>query len=357
MKKMMLLLALWMSGVLLLSGGSVLAAENGVCGENLTWSLEDGVLTIQGTGPMERLASWTGQPWRDSRGSITAAVIGDGVTEVSDYAFFYCRELKSLALPDSLTKIGQSAFAGCENLPELTIPDSITGIGPRAFAYCGGLTGITLPDSLTEVPDWAFFRCAALTGAELPAGVTRVGDHAFSGCAGLTKLGLPEGLTEIGNWAFAESGLTEAVFPAGLRRIGDRAFDSGEQFGAVRFGGAMAQWEQVFLGADNTALTRVNQQCADGGIEGMLDSGTCVENLTWYLNTAGVLRIQGTGSMDDWNNSIGPPWYENRTIIESVIIDNGVTNIGDWAFSDCRSLTEITIQNTVTKIAQISLSY
>ncbi len=90
MKKMMLLLALWMSGVLLLSGGSVLAAENGVCGENLTWSLEDGVLTIQGTGPMERLASWTGQPWRDSRGSITAAVIGDGVTEVSDYAFFYC---------------------------------------------------------------------------------------------------------------------------------------------------------------------------------------------------------------------------------------------------------------------------
>lgn len=70
MKKMMLLLALWMSGVLLLSGGSVLAAENGVCGENLTWSLEDGVLTIQGTGPW---SAWP--PGPDSPGVTAAAAL------------------------------------------------------------------------------------------------------------------------------------------------------------------------------------------------------------------------------------------------------------------------------------------
>ena len=77
-------------------------------------------------------------------------------------------------------------------------------------------------------------------------------------------------------------------------------------------------------------------------------SGTCGTNLQWKLTDEGVLTITGTGEMQDWND-YSSPWYENESV-KQVIIGDGVTTIGDWAFSYCRALTSITIPNSVTTI-------
>ena len=77
-------------------------------------------------------------------------------------------------------------------------------------------------------------------------------------------------------------------------------------------------------------------------------SGTCGANLQWKLTDEGVLTITGTGEMQDWND-YSSPWYENESV-KQVIIGDGVTTIGDWAFSYCRALTSITIPNSVTTI-------
>ena len=77
-------------------------------------------------------------------------------------------------------------------------------------------------------------------------------------------------------------------------------------------------------------------------------SGTCGDNLQWKLTDEGVLTITGTGEMQDWND-YSSPWYENESV-KQVIIGDGVTTIGDWAFSYCRALTSITIPNSVTTI-------
>ena len=77
-------------------------------------------------------------------------------------------------------------------------------------------------------------------------------------------------------------------------------------------------------------------------------SGTCGANLTWTLSDDGVLTISGTGAMTGYSSSA--PWYSSRSSITSVIISDGVTSIGYWAFMGCSHLTSVTIGNSVTSI-------
>ena len=89
--------------------------------------------------------------------------------------------------------------------------------------------------------------------------------------------------------------------------------------------------------------------------------GTCGENLTWTLDSTGTLKISGTGAMTDYtdisNAPSNAPWYSSRSSIKSVIIENGVTSIGDKAFYFCSSLTSVTIPDSVTTIGDHAFSY
>ncbi len=100
---------------------------------------------------------------------------------------------------------------------------------------------------------------------------------------------------------------------------------------------------KTFLSIFLTMLTSIGTLFAE--------SGTCGEKLTWNL-TDGVLTISGTGAMTDYNYFTNAPWYDYRSSITSVIIEDGVTSIGNFAFRYCRSLTSVTIPNSVTSIGK-----
>ena len=86
----------------------------------------------------------------------------------------------------------------------------------------------------------------------------------------------------------------------------------------------------------------------------IVDSGTCggdtYNNLTWTLSTAGVLTISGTGAMANWESTLDIPWYKHRESILSVVIEEGVTSIGDAAFFNCKNLPTITIPQNIAHI-------
>ena len=75
-------------------------------------------------------------------------------------------------------------------------------------------------------------------------------------------------------------------------------------------------------------------------------SGTCGangDNLMWPLDSAGTLTISGTGEMEDPDSSTGVSWADYKEQVITVILENGVTSIGQYAFSACIGLTNVTI--------------
>ena len=83
-------------------------------------------------------------------------------------------------------------------------------------------------------------------------------------------------------------------------------------------------------------------------IPDVIDSGTCGDSLTWALLGDGTLAISGTGAMTNYEYDETP--WKRTSIIKKVIINQGVTSIGDNAFADCSNITSITISESVTEL-------
>ena len=81
-------------------------------------------------------------------------------------------------------------------------------------------------------------------------------------------------------------------------------------------------------------------------------SGTCGDNLTWQLFDNGTLEISGTGEMTDYDNC--GPWGKE---IKSVVIEDGVADIGKSAFRKCSGLTSVILPNSITNIGCAAFQY
>ena len=97
---------------------------SGTCGENLKWELDNGTLTISGTGRMYSYdESWL-VPWYASNINIKKTVIKRGVTSIGARAFEDCTSLTSITIPSSVTIIGDYAFECCTSLTSITLTSS-----------------------------------------------------------------------------------------------------------------------------------------------------------------------------------------------------------------------------------------
>lgn len=246
------------------------AATSGDFGENnclhwkVTSTLTSKTLTITGTGAMPdfdfpngNLAPW----WNyealgmnaiseidfDIKGNLKRVIIGDGVTNVSNYALFFLPAATQITLPESVTRIGRYGIAMCSALTGMSIPKSVTEIGDfglagnsftavslpdglqtlgrGAFDACASISGMTLPAAITAVPDKCFNDCTKLLTVDYKGEVTAIGERAFEGCKSLTKAPIPAAVTALGNSAFNGCvALTDVTLPAGVTAVPDACF-------------------------------------------------------------------------------------------------------------------------------------
>ena len=485
--------------------------DSGTCGGTLNnsqlmkWTLtSDGTLTISGEGNM------FGAPWSQYKSKIKKVVIGEGVESISDNAFHYYENLRSVSLPSTLTSIGEAAFWACSSLQSITLPNNLTNIGLNAFRACHSLTQVLIPASVTNIDGSAFECCTGLTdvvfegnslefgsgatfydctslknvffngtradwtasrgssGSVLPAaaqiyykndlissgtcgdnssgnntqwkltkagtliitvgtgyteggiadfaygkapwyqdiydsgircliigsGIKTIGSYAFADCTDLAEIIVPDGVISIGDGAFQQnSGAKRVVLPPSTVYIGHGALRDCSALTSVSLPDSMSNrlfldmfegctnlksvdipdgitdiyegdlascpnwtdiyydnwgrvWNRVVSNVRDSIPDRMNVHFKDN----IYDSGSCGENVTWTLTADGTLTISGTGAMTDYTYDSRSPWYSCRTYIKRVVMQQGVTSIGDHAFWDCSGLTSVTIPDGVTSI-------
>ena len=314
-----------------------LADEEGTCGDNLTWKLENETLTISGTGAMPDFRTdesvqkpylWytlpgTTAPWDGLK--FRSLVIEEGVTSIGANAFNCHTELITVSLPDTLKSIGDKAFCYCENMTDFLFPEGVETIGVSAFGDCRGLRNVILPEALTELEYGAFQCCNAIEKITLSDSVKSIAETAFYACFSLKEINLPASLTRIEAGAFASCESLEKV-------VVER--DSYAETFCAKAGlpYAYAQAPVVFG--------------SEGG-----------DGIGWKLEN-GTLMISGTGAMDNYMRMMGgsqqttAPWDGQK--ITQVVVEPGITSIGAFAFWGCEQLKTVVLPDTVTVIGKFA---
>ncbi len=85
----------------------------------------------------------------------------------------------------------------------------------------------------------------------------------------------------------------------------------------------------------------------------IVESGACGENATYTLDSEGTLVISGSGDMWDYNSFDEFSPFKNRPI-QKLVIENGITHIGNAAFYDCNELTSVIIPEDVISIGRLA---
>ncbi len=87
-----------------------------------------------------------------------------------------------------------------------------------------------------------------------------------------------------------------------------------------------------------------------------IDSGTCGD-LQWLLSDDNILTISGEGRIPDYSGTNLAPWYAYHKQIKGLVLEEGVTAVGSFAFYDCGALTEVQFPKTLRMVGSSSFAY
>ena len=252
---------------------------------------------------------------------VTKVVLGDEVTEIGQYAFYHCYDLAEVTFGSGVSEVRAHAFQGNAALTELRTDRNLLRIGEAAFSDCGALKTVQLNARLQTIGKYAFERANALVSLTLPRSVTEVQDYAFQSCQKLTSV-LIEGeegdVTALRKGVFRNCPVLSSVEVHGdLADCSERSVSpESSYYDYDRSSGA-----SVFYNAGANAETFT------------VTFGEYATRIPSYLFATAAERSDGS--------------YAHVT---KVVVGDGVTEIGSYAFRHCYDLAELELGSAVSVI-------
>ena len=322
--------------------------NSGKCGANLTWTLEDGVLTISGSGAMKNYTvryydngvTRSDCPWHGK--NITELVLQPGITTIGSYAFYDCEDLTSVELPKGVTAIGECAFLS-SGVTELVLPNTLKTIGKAAFGWCD-------IDSL-----------------HIPASVTSIGESAFSGA-------LCEITVDSGSWYFTavDGGLynksmtrllaiesatcTSFVIPDTVSKIDITAFHNTSVLQHLHLGAKVpASYFSSYVDSSrNLKSITVSEKNAElYSISGVLFAKKGSQLLIYPRESENGGRYEVPAG----TKSIASDAFSSCTNLTELVLPEGLTTVEAYAAVNCTNLKRVVIPASVKTIGEIAFGY
>ncbi len=209
--------------------------------------------------------------------------------------------------------------------------------------YASDIVSAVIGEGVTGIGDYSFFGCSELVSVSVPKGVTRIGDCAFRDCGSLTSILIPRTVTEIGDFAFDYcTSLEEVVVQSWNTEFGESVFDTANP--GLIIHGYEGSTAEAYAFANSRPFEKILGYSGICGARG--------DNLTWFIDDEGTLIIEGEGEMRNFSDSEPAPWqeYNSASDIVSVVIGDGVTSIGDYAFLGCSELVSVAVPRGVSRI-------
>lgn len=336
---------------------------------------------------------------------INTINIPNSVTSIGDSAFFGSG-LTSITIPDSVTSIGSSAFDSSKKIVSVKMPNLISSISDNIFANCDNLTSISMPESATNIGEWAFAHCPKLTSIKLPNAVTTIGNYAFNGCHKLNSVIMPCSLKNIGNNAFDDCSVNNVYYAGSIELklkisinsnndciqsaiwhyncnpdyitctheetqiVGEKSATCTEQgytgdICCKNCGWKLATGETTkIIGHDFASITddqylkiaadythsavyyKSCSRCGEKSSE-TFESDiymSCGENSGFIINE-NTISIRGSGKTDGYKTSGSVPWYDYADLVNNIVVNEGITVLGNYAFNCFVNLDSVIIKN------------
>ena len=255
---------------------------------------------------------------------------GHPTSSIRDFAFYNCKSLESISIPGSILKIGDSAFSLCPSLNYSIYKDG-KYLGNKDNPYLvlieplnRDITSFYINDHCKVISSTAFADYTSLTSIDIPDSVTSIGDSAFYNCRSLESVSVKDGITSVGFEVFSR-----------CTSLNYNIYDNGKYLGN-NDNPYLVLIEP--LNSDVTTFS-INRNCK------LISRGA-------FLDSNRITSI----IIPDGFTSIGSYAFDNCQSLSSIIIPNTVTSIGDYAFNNCISLKTIIIPDSITEIGYYAFS-
>lgn len=268
---------------------------------------------------------------------FTSVTVPDSVTYVSTSAFAGCNNVVSVTLGNGLTDIGNRAFASNTSLKDIDFGNSLEIIGQEAFYGCTVLETVVIPDNVKTIGQNAFDHCTVLDSVTLGNGLTQICRQTFYACK-FTEIVIPDSVEIIDKEAFQGSNVKRITIGKGVKDIGD-AFSSCKKIEFVSIDEENPYYssdnEGVIFNKDKTTLIKFPLKNQTESYE-IPDGVKAIDALAFK----DIITLQSV-SMPDSLENIGEKAFLDCTKLKDVTLGSGLKKIGYRAFDNCKELTNV----------------